>query len=247
MKKYIGYVRVSTDEQAENGYGLQAQESAIKSYSAAMGYELERIVVDEGYSGASLERPGIQEIVNAMHGYEYAGVIVFKLDRISRILKDILNMHDDIFVPCGASLISVKEQFDTQTPIGKLFFQMIGGFAEFERSVIKDRMMSGRNEKAKQGLFAGGSAPYGYDLFDGELTINDEEAKVVRKVYQLRAEKKTFQTIVDVLNENGVPTKRGGNWSRKSVKTILDREEFYCGVYKHGDVVSKGQHEPILN
>lgn len=244
-KKYIGYIRVSTDEQL-NGYGLEAQQDSIINYCKAMGYELERIVVDEGKSGATLEREGIQEVIAAMRQCQYAGVVVYKLDRISRLLKDILNLHDDIFVPCGASIISVKEQFDTQTPMGRLMFQMIGGFAEFEREVIKERMVSGREQKAKEGKFAGGSAPYGYDLLEGKLEVNNWEAIIVKEVFQKRKEGKTLQQIADDLNEGNVPTKRGGKWSKIHVRDMLNRKEFYKGMYKHGNVIAKGEHEPIL-
>lgn len=244
-KKYIGYCRVSTDEQL-NGYGLDAQKASIEAYCSAMSYDMERIVVDEGLSGANMERPGIQEIIASMSECQYAGVIVFKLDRISRLLVDILNLNRDVFVPCGASLISVKEQFDTNTPIGRLMFQMIGGFAEFEREVIKERVTSGKVEKAKQGKFAGGSAPFGYDIVNKELAVNSWEATVVKEVFALREAGKTLQAIADHLNESNVPTKRGGKWSKVHVRDMISREEFYKGIYKHGDIVAQGQHEPIL-
>ena len=191
-------------------------------------------------------RPGIQRVMNMMRGCHYAGVIVYKLDRISRSLKDILVLHDDVFVPCASGIISVKEQFDTSTAAGKLFFQMLGGFAEFERSVINERMMSGKQQKAKQGQFAGGSAPYGYDLANGQLVINAEEAAWVRNVFEMRSNGMTYQKIADELNNNGVATKRGGKWSRTHIMDMLNREGIYRGQYKHGDVVSQGQHEPIL-
>lgn len=245
MKKYLGYIRVSTDEQVE-GFGLNAQRASVESYAKALGYELEDVIADEGYSGSTMDRPGIQRVLETMRGCDYAGVIVYKLDRISRSLKDILVVHDDIFVPCGSGIISVKEQFDTTTAAGKLFFQMLGGFAEFERSVINERMMSGKEQKAKQGKFAGGSAPFGYDLVNGELVINEEQAEWVRTVFQMRAEGVTMQAIADTLNNEGVQTKRGAEWSRKQVMDMLHREDIYRGMYKHGEVVTVGQHQPIL-
>ena len=245
MKRYIGYIRVSTTEQVE-GYGLDAQKSSINSYCQAMGYKLDRIVSDEGISGSTLTRPGIQEVIESMKQCQYDGVIVYKLDRISRNLKDILVLHDDIFTACGASIISVQEQFDTQTPMGKLMFQMIGGFAEFEREIIKERMFNGRVERAKQGKFAGGSAPYGYDLANGQLVINEQESSIVRRVFDLHEQGNNLQVIADALNTESAPTKRGGSWSRKHIKTMLDREGIYRGMYKHGNVSVKGEHTAIL-
>lgn len=245
MKKYLGYIRVSTDEQVD-GFGLDAQRSAIELYCNAMGYELERIIADEGCSGSTLDRTGIQEVIDSMSRCDYSGVIVYKLDRISRNLKDILVLHDDVFEKCKSSIISVKEQFNTQTPMGKLMFQMIGGFAEFEREVIKERMLNGRVEKAKLGKFAGGSAPYGYDLVTGELVVNEEQANIVRSVFSKRTEGLSLQKIADWMNESGFQTKRGGKWSKVHVKNMLERQDFYCGTYKHGDVSTQGTHTPIL-
>jgi site-specific DNA recombinase len=245
MKKYAGYVRVSTEEQV-SGYGIEAQKASIESYAAAMGYELDRIYTDEGVSGAKLDRPAFNMLREEVKKGTYAGVIVFKLDRISRMLKDILIIKDDEFEPNDTAIISVKEQFDTSTAIGRLFFQMIGSFAEFEREVIKERMTSGKAEKAKQGKFAGGSAPYGYNLKDGELLVNEREAAVVKKVFAMRAAKMTLQAIADYLNQNRIPTKRGGRWSKVHIRDMINREPFYNGQYKHGNVISSGVHQPIL-
>lgn len=245
MKKYAGYVRVSTDEQL-NGYGLDAQKASIEAYAAAMGYELDCIYADEGVSGAKLDRPAFNELREAVKAGEYAGVIVYKLDRISRMLKDILVIKDDEFEPNGAAIISVKEQFDTSTAIGRLFFQMIGSFAEFEREVIKERTVAGKKEKAKQGRFAGGTAPYGYVAIDKELVIDEQQAEVVRLVFRMRGEGKTLQVIADELNRMQVPTKRGGKWSRTHIKDMLDRESFYRGIYRFDGVEVKGEHVPIL-
>lgn len=244
--KYLGYVRVSTDEQIE-GFGLGAQRESVESYAKALGYDLAEIVADEGYSGSTMDRPGIRRVVEMMKTCQYAGLIVYKLDRISRSLKDILIVHDDIFKPCQSGLVSVKEQFDTSSAAGMLFFQMLGGFAEFERSVITERMMSGKEQKAKQGRFAGGSAPYGYDLVNGELVINEEQAAWVRRVFEMRSRDTTLQEIVDVLNDTGVSTKRGGKWSRKQIMDMMNREAIYRGMYKHGEIVTKGKHQPILD
>lgn len=245
-KKYIGYVRVSTDEQV-NGYGLDAQRSSIEAYALAMSYELEHIFVDEGESGGKIERPALQEVLALVSTGEYAGVIVMKLDRLSRNLRDIMNMYHDIFTPNETSIISVKEQFDTSTAAGRLFFQLVGSFAEFERETIKERTIAGKREKAKKGGFVGGTTPYGYVSMNKQLEVNESEAEVVRQVFAWRSEGETLQAIADRLNERNVPTKRGGKWSKVHIKDMLAREDFYRGIYKHGDVVTEGQHKPILN
>ncbi|MED0739039.1 recombinase family protein [Aneurinibacillus thermoaerophilus] len=245
-KKYLGYCRVSTDEQVKDGFGIEAQRTAVQDYARLYQLKLDKIIVDEGKSGKNLDREGIQEIIQHIRSGEYEGVIAYKLDRISRNLKDILILHDDVFKPNSASIISVNEQFDTSTPMGKLVFQMIGGFAEFEREMIQDRMESGKKEKAKRGGFAGGRIPYGYDSINKELVINEKEAAIVRKIFEYRKEGKTLQYIADELNNNDVPTKLGGKWSRVHIKSILDRENFYKGFYRYSNIVTKGKHQPII-
>lgn len=244
-RPFLGYVRVSSDEQID-GYGLDVQRASLQAYCQAMDYRLSGVVSDEGFSGSTLKRPGIQRVIELLQTREYAGAIVYKLDRISRNLKDILILHDDVFKPCDAAIVSVKEQLETNTPVGKLMFQILGGFAEFEREVIKDRMYSGRVEKAKAGRFAGGSAPYGYTLTAGELVTEPQEAQAVRLMFAKRAAGETLQQIADHLNAIGAPTKRGGIWSRPQIKFILDREPFYRGSYTHGGVTAQGVHAPIL-
>jgi site-specific DNA recombinase len=245
MKKYAGYIRVSTNEQVQ-GYGLEAQKASIECYAKAMGYELERIYMDEGVSGAKLDRPALNELRAAVQEGKYVGVIVFKLDRISRMLKDILILNDDEFEQNGTAIISVKEQFDTSTAIGRFFFQMIGSFSEFEREIIKERTLAGKKEKAKQGKFAGGTAPYGYTAVDKELVVVPEQAKVVRKVFVMRNEGKTLQAIADELNTANVPTKRGGHWSKVHIRDMLNRERFYKGMYKFDGMEAEGNHVSIL-
>jgi site-specific DNA recombinase len=243
--KYVGYIRVSTDEQV-SGYGLEAQRSAITNYAQLYGLEVEKIISDEGKSGKDFNREGIQEIIEGIKVKKYLGVIVFKLDRISRNLKDILIFHDDIFVPADAHIISVKEQFDTSTPVGRLLFQMIGGFAEFERETIKQRMSAGREEKAQKGIYAGGAPPYGYKAINGELVPDEQEANVINRIFALRESEKSLQEIANHLNQVGVPTKHGNLWSKSQLKYILDREEFYKGTYRYSNIVTKGRHQPIL-
>lgn len=253
MKKYIGYVRVSTDEQKQHGFGIDTQHSTIRSYCEAMGYPLETIIADEGISGKDMNRPGIQRVIEMIQSGQYAGIVVSKLDRISRNLKDILVLHDEIMLEIGATMVSIKEQFDTATPVGKLMFQIIGGFAEFERSMIKDRMWGGKIEKVKQGKFAGGRPPYGYNLIGGKLVPNAAEAAVVRQVFQLKALGYSLGKIAALLIEQNVPTRQNGKWSRKHIKTMLDRKKIYQGYYMHGeygrgeDEFIEGEHEAILD
>jgi site-specific DNA recombinase len=249
-KVYVGYCRVSTDEQADSGYGLDAQEAKVRAYAAAMGYQLAEVIVDDGYSGASLDRPGLACLLNMLEAGDVAGVIVSKLDRLSRSLRNLLNIYGDYFEETGTALISVAEQFDTSTAAGRLFFSMIGGFAEFERDVITERMSGGRKAKAVKGGYAGGGAPIGYVAERGSkrLSVDHEKVDTVRRVFELHNQSLSLRTIADKLNAEGHTTATGAAWQAMQVKRVVDRRHIYQGGYSYaGVVVDNGQQEAILN
>ena len=161
MTKAVGYIRVSTDEQTQHGYSLEAQAQAIKKYCELQGWELVRIYRDDGYSGASMERPDLQQLLEDVYLRKFDVVVVWKLDRLSRNLKDTLYLLDDALEKNGIGFISIQEQFDTTTPIGKAVMQIIAVFAQLEREMITERMKMGKYQKARLGQF-GGHVLYGY-------------------------------------------------------------------------------------
>jgi site-specific DNA recombinase len=235
-KRVKGYVRISTDEQ-KNGEGLEVQRQAIQMHCAIHDLELIDIVEDAGFSGSTTERPGLQSIIDDVKNRAVEGVVVYKLDRLTRSLKDLLILHDDLFLPMDCSMISIKEQFDTSTAIGKLFFSIIGGFGEFERSVITERLMDGIHNKAKNGNHATGSIPTGYKsvLEDGKkkMVIDESEAQIIELIFHLRdVDKLSFYQIAEVLNDKGYKPKRSktGQWRNTSVQYIYQNSK-YKGIY----------------
>jgi site-specific DNA recombinase len=238
--RHAGYVRTSTDEQEKTGFGLDVQKEAIEMHCKLHGIELIEIIEDSGESGSTLDRPGLDRVREMIASGEIAGVVVYKLDRIARNLKDLLNLHDDEFVPRNCAMISIKEQISTDSPMGRLFFQMIGGFAEFERSVITERMMDGINNKAKTGQHATGRIALGYKktIVNGKkaITVDETEAEIVTLIFKLREESfMTFQQIADYLNNHEYRPKR---WSpEKPIKfhnssvQVIYKNPKYRGVY----------------
>ena len=138
------YVRVSTTEQAEEGYSVDEQTAKLQAYCVAMGYKINRVAVDPGYSGASLDRPGIKEIIADVKRGRCKKVIVWKLDRLSRSQKDTLILLEDVFFPNGCAFVSLNENFDTATPIGRCIVGVLAAFAQMERENIKMRTSMGR-------------------------------------------------------------------------------------------------------
>jgi len=248
-RRAVGYAMVSTEEQGDNGDDLAAQGERIRAYAKALGLPLAEVVTDEGYSGASLDRPGLQVLLGRMATGEVGVVVVAKLDRLSRSLRHLLNMYADEFEHRGIALVSVAEQFDTSTPAGRLLLRVVGSFVEFERNLVTERVSGGRQAKARRGGYAGGGAPLGYRAFRGTgvLVVDEEGAASVRRVFALEAEGLSRRGIADRLNAEGRTTAEGKAFTHVQVGRVLDRRAFYAGEYEYAGVAStKGDHEPIL-
>lgn len=221
----IGYCRVSTGQQARDGLSLDAQQERIRAYCQAYGYTLVRIVVDTK-SGESLNRPGIRECLDALESGEATGLVVCKLDRITRKLSDICRLTDKYFGEGRKfRLMSVSEHIDTSTPGGRMMLNILGTFAQHEREMISERT----RETAAYQKAAGkrwGEIPFGYDLADDGETLlpNAAEQETLEAIRRLSAEGWSQRKIAAELNRLGVPTKkRIGPWSHSSVRWILER------------------------
>lgn len=254
-KTVIGYARTSTEEQEKHGSGLEVQKEAIRNYCAAMDWELVEIVEEPAESGSSMEkRKHLQSILARVGNGEFEAIVAAKLDRIARNLKELLILHDDKLEPKGCGLVSIKDQFDTSTAQGRLFFQIIGGFAEFERSLIAERMMDGIDSKARRGQHASGSIPTGYKktIVDGkkQIMVDEDESQIIELIFHLRdQEKMSFYKIADHLNEKGYKPKRSktGKWINTTVQYIYGNPK-YKGVYtfnRHGEKTIVVENEAL--
>ena len=185
-----GYIRVSTEEQASTGHGLEIQDRAIRSFAESQGYKLIDVVSDPGVSGAKRpeERPGFQKIIELAKARKFSVLLVWKFDRLARnLLFSVTSVHD-LREQYVVVLRSVTEPIDTATPMGAMIFAILASFAAEERRVITGRTVAGKKEKASRGGFAGGAAPLGYkrDL-QGGLLIDDAEAAIVRQIVDMHA------------------------------------------------------------
>lgn len=183
IKCYI-YTRVSTAMQVED-YSLDAQREAIYKYTNAFGYEVVREYTDEGYSGKNIEgrpqfRQMLQDIEDKKDDIKF--VLVFKLSRFGRNAADVLTTLQTM-QDYGVNLICVKDGLDSSQETGKLMITILSGVAEIDRETIRIQTMAGREEKAREGKWNGGYAPYGYDLKEGKLVIAETEAEHVRIIF----------------------------------------------------------------
>lgn len=240
------YVRVSTAEQAKEGYSIGEQTERLAKYAEAHGWHIFKIYTDPGFSGSNMERPALQEMIAAVKEKKFEKVLVYKLDRLSRSQKDTLTIIEDILIANNVDFVSMNENFDTSTPFGKAMIGILAVFAQLEREQIKERMGMGREARAKMGLYNGGnSAPYGYDYVEGKLIINDFEAMIVREIFDLSIQGKSPWTIAKILNEKGYPSRKG-KWTYSTIDKIAD-SKFYIGYVKFVDQWFKGQHDPIIS
>lgn len=221
MKVY-GYCRVSTDGQAESGLGLADQEAKIRAYCELYGLELVELVKDAA-SGKSLDRPGLQATLKALKDGKAKGVIVAKLDRLTRSVKDLGDLLEDYFAD-RFSLFGVSEQIDTRTAAGRLLLNLLTSVAQWERETIGERTKAALKQKRERGEKTGGFVPFGFDAdAEGRLTENGDEQKAIARIKEMRGRGCTYEAIAEALNKDGILTKQGKAWSKASVYKIYQK------------------------
>lgn len=219
--KALAYVRVSTQGQVD-GVSLETQESKIRSYCDANDLELLKVYCDAGLSGGKASnRPALQEALSAIQKGEAGALVVFRLDRLARNTVDALTIAKRLDRR-GASLHSLSEKLDTSSATGRFFFALVASLAELERGIIAERTAAAHAFTRAQGL-ATGHAPFGYALAgDGRTLLPvKREQDVLRKITRLTASGASERAIVAKLNAKGIPAKRGGQWSRASLRSVI--------------------------
>lgn len=251
-----GYVRVSTEEQAANGLGLESQERAVRAFAESQGYELVEVIADRGVSGATapVGRPGFGRLVELAEAKAFTVLLVAKFDRLARNIIYSVTTVKDLDERFGVAIRSVSEPIDSSTPMGRTIFAIFAGMAEQERETITDRMHGGRKEKAIKGGFAGGEAPFGYRKDkDGALVIDERQAEIVRRIFAMRADGILLKDIAAKLNAEGIPTKRGRRWWPSQVSYVLENRKYQGAVeylFRRGGVdthvLRRGKHKAIV-
>ena len=247
IQTVAAYTRISTRGQ-ERGHGLDAQREKIQQWCSLNDVHDVTWYTDTA-SGGNTERPGLQSLVDALEGGDVDAVAVYKSDRLSRSLKDLLTLIDDVLEPTETAFVSVTEQLDTSTFRGRLFLQMIGSFSEFESALITERLRDGRRQKAQKGGHASGEIPHGYEKnVDGDIVLS-EHAQHIRRIFRMREEGQTLRAIAEQLNEDGVPTKRGGDWHASTVRYVLNNDK-YKGLMQYvldGETITAERPDLALN
>lgn len=239
------YVRVSTTEQATEGFSIKAQTKKLKSLADAKDYKVVKVYTDPGFSGAKLERPALKELINDIEKGSIDVVLVYKLDRLSRSQKNTMYLIEDVFLKNNVHFASMQESFDTSTSFGRAMIGILSVFAQLERDAITERMQMGAVERAKSGLYHGSGAdstPKGYDYIDGSLVIN-EDSNMIEDIFEFYVNGLGLSAIYFKLREK-YPSKK--ILKESTIAGILDNST-YIGKVKYAGVTYEGQHDPIIS
>ena len=227
MRRAALYIRVSTLEQAQEGYSVGEQKERLIAYCKAQDWLIADVYVDGGYTGSNIKRPGIQKLISETDKFDL--VLVYKLDRLSRSQRDTLYLIEEVFLPNKVDFISMQESFDTSSPFGKAMIGLLAVFAQLEREQIKERTWMGRVARAKAGLYhGGGKIPIGYDYVEGHLVVNPYEAEQVQKIYDWYLAGASLKTIADRLQAAGYTNKYSSynSWKMKPTSADCTSEMF---------------------
>jgi len=219
MPRYIGYCRVSTDQQEESGLSLLAQNTAINQYCQLYNLDLETIIVDSG-SGKNLNRPGLQSCLKMLQNEEAMGLIITKLDRLSRSIIDFNYLIESVF--SNRELISIENHIDTRSASGRLCLNILMTVAQWEREAISERTRTALNQKRENGQRLG-RPPYGFSLVNGQLIPKTSEQEIITKIRRFKGYGWSLGKIASKLDELEIPPPSGEFWSRATINNIIRR------------------------
>jgi len=258
VKRCAIYLRVSPNDKRKRADGkdytsIDAQRDRALAYIESQKHEHNwRYVaayVDDQKSGKDLERPDMQRLLADIEAGKIDVVVVYKIDRFSRSLADFVSIMRR-FDSLGVAFASVTQNFQTDTPVGRLTLNILMSFAEFEREMIIERTRDKIASTRAQGLWSGGLPPFGYDAVDGELVVNGKEKRSLLAIFEQYLETRSLRDVAAKLNADKVPTKKRGKharaWTPDMVGRVL-RCAVPTGVITHGENVYQGKHAAILD
>jgi site-specific DNA recombinase len=254
------YTRVSTDHGLDQEFNsLDAQHDAASAYiksQAHAGWTLIRSRYDDGgYSGGSTDRPDLQRLLDDIRARKLDVIVVYKVDRLTRSLADFAKLVE-LFDAHGVSFVSVTQQFNTTTSMGRLTLNVLLSFAQFEREVTSERIRDKIAASKRKGIWVGGTLPLSYQMKDGKIAVIENEAERVRQIYRRYLELGSVNALVRDLREQNFRTKsrllatgatRGGILFGRGSLFYLLRNRFYIGEVKYKDEILPGEQPAIMD
>lgn len=268
-KRYVIYTRCSTDDQAQGDFTtLDVQAYHCKNMLDAFGHELtdigeKGVINDDGYSGKDLNRPGIQTILSqvkkktqANEDRPFDGIIFFRLDRLTRNPRDLYALID-LFRAKDIAFVSVRENLDSSTAIGRVVIGILGLLSAFERELTGERVKASALARVRQGKWTGGSLPYGYKLVKNgdplpnghqpkKIVLDEKVAPYLKILWEMAADNRSLTKIGNELHNLGIMTKTGKKWRRQCLARII-KNPFYKGCLQYDGEVHKGTHPAIVD
>ena len=227
MTRTVAYIRVSTDKQAEHGVSLDAQRAKVAAYASLYDLDLVAVLVDAGVSAKSLQRPALTEALAMLDAGEADALLVVKLDRLTRSVKDLGTLVERYFSrQDGPALLSVSEQIDTRSAAGRLVLNVLASVAQWEREATGERTAAALAHKRAAGEYTGGRVPYGWQLSaDGvHLEPNGPEQAVIACAVELRESGLSLRKVGAELEARGFLPRSGRGWHAKTVRSLLTAE-----------------------
>jgi len=219
-RKCVGYVRVSTEDQAREGVSLAAQEARLRAFCAGTDRQLDEIITDAGLSAKNTKRPGLQRLLQAVRSSEVGCIVVYSLSRATRSIRDLSDLLD-LFRKQDVAFVSVTENLDTSTAMGRAMVSFTGVLAQLEREQIAERTSFALTHK-RQTNRVYGRVPFGYERQGKELVPIPDEQRALKHIRKMDAEAVSYRRIAAWLTENGFTPKNGATvWHAASVRKLL--------------------------
>ncbi|MFP4197323.1 MAG: recombinase family protein [Methanomassiliicoccales archaeon] len=244
LAEVAAYLRVSTEDQAQEGFSIAAQRERLEAYCEAHGWNIVDFYYDNGHSGRSTRRPGYRRMMEERDRWDT--ILVMKMDRIHRNSKNFMIMMEDL-ESWGKKFASMQESLDTSNALGRFVVDIIQRIAQLESEQIGERTYMGMREKAESGrAFLGFDPPYGFAYREGALHTIQEESEVVREIYDLYLSGITMDMVARRLNDRMLTTRKGNEWTVWSVRRIL-HNPVYAGYLRWDGIITEGDHKPVVS
>lgn len=237
------YIRVSTDEQAKEGYSLSAQRERLKAFCIAQDWHDFKFYVEEGVSGRTTKRPKLKELLQHVEQGSINTLLVYRLDRLTRSVRDLHNLLDKLDKN-GCTFKSATEIYDTSTAMGRMFITIIASIAQWESENLGERVRMGQIEKARQGEWSA-QPPFGYNKIDKRLIINPEEKEVILDMIEKVKSGYSMRKLALYLESTEIKPVRGKQWHITSIRDMLTNPALY-GAMRWRDEIIEDTHEGIL-
>jgi site-specific DNA recombinase len=216
MAKTIGYIRVSTEGQVNEGVSLDMQEAKIHAYCLLNDLELSEVICDAGISGKNLARPGIKRVLDMVRAGEVGAVVIYKLDRLGRSTSDLLEVAK-LMAKKGVAIHSLTEKLDTTSAVGRFFFTLTSGLAEMERGLISERTKAALAQKKSKSERISRFAPYGYKFNGNNLIPCKKEQLIISKIKELTDKNYSIKGIINFLYSNGFYNRKGNEFGVSAI------------------------------